>query len=92
MEKLRRVREANGWTIQETARRSGVSWQSIKNLEEPNGDTRPGDSEKTTAATVNALLEVFHPALKLRDFVPHTNLMVLPASIKASRRIEKIQE
>ncbi len=92
MEKLKRLRIAKGWTIQETAKRSGASWQSIKNLEEPNGDFRPGDPEKTTGATISALLQVFHPELKLRDFVPETHLMVLPRSIKASRSIAKLQE
>ncbi len=92
MKKLERARKARGWSIQETARRAGVSWQSLKNLETENGDTRPGDPDKATGATMVALLEVFHPELKLQDFVPGTLLSVVPRSTTAYGRIAKLQE
>ena len=76
MTKLQKLREAKGWTIQETARRAGVGWQSIGNLEDATTE-RPGDPAKATVATATALMEVFYPKLQLRDFVPTTNLQIV---------------
>jgi len=90
MTKLQRLREKRGWTIQETARRAGVSWQSIKNMEDATTE-RPGDPDKSTVATANALIEVFYPDLRLCDFVRDTNLQVEPASGAAMTRIRDKQ-
>lgn len=76
MQKLIDVRNSRGWTIQQTAKRAGVSWQSIDNLER--STTGPGDPPKTTIATVNALIEVFYPDLRLCDFVGTSNLEANP--------------
>ena len=87
MQKLTTLREERGWTIYEAATRAGVSWQSIANLERSASQTGPGDPPKTTIATANALIELFHPDLLLCDFVKETDLKAVPRSAFAKLRI-----
>jgi DNA-binding XRE family transcriptional regulator len=87
MEKLTALREERGWTIYEAASRAKVSWQSIANLERSASQTGPGDPPKTTIATANALIELFHPDLKLCDFVTETELRTVPRNAAAVPRL-----
>ena len=87
MEKLKQVREKRGWTIYEVARRAEVSWQSIANLEDSESMTGPGHPTKATVATVNSLIEVFYPDLKLCDFVSKSDLEAEPRDDAARERI-----
>lgn len=88
MQKLKQLREERGWTIYEVARRAQISFQSIANLEGSTDHPSPGNPAKTTITTVNALLELFHPDLKLCDFVENTDLKAVPRSAYAKLRIQ----
>lgn len=87
MKKLRKLREARGWTIYETAKRARVSFQSVANLEGAASRTSPGHPASATAATMNALIELFHPELALCDFVAESELEAVPRDDAALKRI-----
>ena len=87
MKNLKKLREARGWTIYEVARRAGVSFQSIANLEDSASKTGPGHPTKATITTVNALIELFHPELMLCDFVSDSELEAVPRNEEALQRI-----
>jgi len=87
MKKLKQLREDRGWTIYEVARRAGVSFQSVANLEDSASKTGPGHPAKATITTVNALIELFHPHLALCDFVTKSDLAAVPRDDAALERI-----
>jgi len=78
---IREAREARGWTIDATAKRAGIGFQQLKNLED--GKTTP---ERVNAKTLFSVLFVFWPDLQIADLLPWAGALVRaePASPAAA--------
>lgn len=74
MKALKDAMEEKGWSIYETAKKTGIPNQSIRNLLRE-GETRPTVPASVTAYTMYRLLTVF-PTLDIPDFIAGATLSV----------------
>lgn len=81
MKALKDAMELNGWSVYDTANKTGISDQSIRNLLRE-GETRPTVPASVTAFTMERLLSVF-PTLDIPDFIAGSNLSVRGRNEKA---------
>jgi len=72
MQKLKDAIAYQGWSISETARKTGIAEQSIRNLVRE-GETRQTNPSQITAFTMIRLIETFD-TLDIEDFIPGTVL------------------
>ena len=74
MKALKDAMEAKSWSVYDTAKKTGISDQSLRNLLRE-GETRPTVPASVTAFTMERLLAVF-PSLDIPDFIAGSTLSV----------------